>query len=67
MTHEALSYALGSSRSDVSFAAESLRFRGMIESARGNITIVNRPLLELASCECYRVIHRKFLGLRLRR
>jgi len=63
MTHEALSYVLGTPRPEVSFAAEALRVFGMIGSGRGKVTILDREALESASCECYKVIHREFLSL----
>jgi CRP-like cAMP-binding protein len=63
MTHESLSVALGTPRSEVSFAAEALRYLGIIAYERGVVTILSRPKLESASCECYRVIHREFLTL----
>jgi CRP-like cAMP-binding protein len=63
MTHEALSVALGTPRSEVSFAAEALRHFGIIGYERGTVTILNREKLESASCECYGIIHREFLTL----
>lgn len=63
MTHDSLSLALGTPRSEVSFAAEGLRVMGIIGYERGNITILNREKLESASCECYGIIHREFLTL----
>jgi CRP-like cAMP-binding protein len=63
MTHESLSYVLGTPRSEVSFAAESLRRLGSIAYERGIVTILNREKLQSASCECYGVIHREFLSL----
>lgn len=63
MTHESLSYVLGTPRSEVSLAAESLRRSGSIQYARGKVKILSRSGLESASCECYQVIHRRFLSL----
>jgi CRP-like cAMP-binding protein len=63
MTHESLSLALGTPRSEVSFAAEALRYVGIIGYERGTVTILNREKLESASCECYGIIHREFLTL----
>jgi len=60
MTHESLSYALGTPRSEVSFAAEALRRLGMIDYARGKVAIINREELHSFSCECYAIIHREF-------
>ena len=63
LTHESLSYALGTPRSEVSFAAEGLRRLGMIDYARGKVAIINREALENFSCECYGIIHREFQSL----
>lgn len=56
MTHESLSYALGTPRSEVSFAAAALRRLKMIDYVRGKVAIVNREELESVSCECYAII-----------
>jgi CRP-like cAMP-binding protein len=63
MTHETLSYALGTPRSEVSFAAEGLRRLGIINYGRGKVVIINREALESFSCECYAIIHREFPSL----
>ena len=64
MTHEVFAAMLGAPRSDVSIAADGLRKSGIIDYARGRVTILSRQELELACCECYRIIHREFLSLR---
>ena len=53
VTHLKLSELLGVQRSAVSIAAGALQRRELIHYSRGDITIVNRRGLELASCECY--------------
>ena len=63
MTHESFADALGTPRSEVSFAADVLRHIRAINYTRGNIQILDREKLEFASCECYDVIHREFLSL----
>jgi CRP-like cAMP-binding protein len=63
MTHESFSVALGTPRSEVSFAAQALRFFGMIDYTHGKVIILNRQELEAASCECYNVIRREYLRL----
>jgi CRP-like cAMP-binding protein len=63
MTHESLAMALGTPRSEVSFAAEVLRHLGVIDYSRGRVVIVSREKLESTACECYGVIHREFLSL----
>jgi hypothetical protein len=56
LTHEYLADMLGSNRSTVSVAAESLQGEGLIRYSRGKVTILDRPGLERRSCECYRVV-----------
>jgi CRP-like cAMP-binding protein len=65
LTHEFLGMMLGSRRSGVSIAASTLRAAGFITYANGIITILDRPGLEEASCECYALAQAQFglLGL----
>ena len=62
VTHEFLAQMLGTGRPSVSLAAEILQRGGLIENARGAVTIRNRPGLEAAACECYLAMQR-FNGL----
>jgi CRP-like cAMP-binding protein len=55
-TQEFMSHMLGVRRAGVSVAANTLRQAGLIDYQRGVITVLNRPGLEDASCECYRTI-----------
>ena len=55
-TQEFMSHMLGVRRAGVSVAANTLRRAGLIDYQRGGITVLNRPGLEDASCECYRTI-----------
>ena len=59
-THEFLSHMLGANRKSVTLAAQSLQNAGLITYRRGNITVINRPGLEKASCECYAVVRERF-------
>ena len=59
-THEFLSHMLGANRKSVTLAAQSLQNAGLITYRRGNITVLNRPGLEKASCECYAVVRERF-------
>ncbi len=53
VTHEFLAQMLGTGRPSVSLAAGILQRCGLIENARGTVTILNRTGLENAACECY--------------
>ena len=56
LTHEFLGYMLGVRRPSVSLAAATLQKAGFITYHRGEITILDRPGLEEAACECYAII-----------
>jgi CRP-like cAMP-binding protein len=56
MTHEFFAQMLGAGRPSVTLAAGALQKAGIIRYTRGKVTILNRPALEDAACECYRVI-----------
>jgi CRP-like cAMP-binding protein len=59
LTQEFLAQMLGTRRSSVSVAAGMLQKAGMITYTRGNVTIVDKPKLEDAACDCYEVIQRQ--------
>jgi len=56
ITQEFLGQMLGSRRATVTLSAGLLQRAGLIRYQRGHVEIVDRPGLEGASCECYRVI-----------
>lgn len=56
MTQELIANMLGVRREGVTEAAGKLQKRGAIEYSRGNITVLDRPMIEKLSCECYRVV-----------
>lgn len=59
LTQEFLGQMLGTRRASVSIAASMLQKAGMITYTRGNVTILDRPKLESASCDCYEIIQRQ--------
>ena len=56
ITHDFLGQLLGVRRSTVSVSAGLLQRGGAIRYSRGRVTIVDRELLEMMSCECYAAI-----------
>ena len=56
LTQEFLGQMLGTRRSSVSMAANILQKAGMITYTRGNVTIVDKPKLTEAACDCYEII-----------
>ncbi len=59
LTQEFLGHMLGSRRASVTVAAGILQKAGMIEYSRGSVTILSRPKLLEASCNCYSVIEQR--------
>lgn len=60
LTHAFLGEMLGVRRAGVTEAAGRLQQAGLIRYRRGRITIADRPGLEGAACECYRVIRDEY-------
>jgi Mn-dependent DtxR family transcriptional regulator len=56
MTQELISNMLGVRRERVTEAAKKLQNAGLINYARGHITVIDRPGLERRTCECYAVV-----------
>jgi len=67
VTHEFLAQMLGTGRPSVSLAAGILQRSGLIENVRGAVTILDRPGLEAATCECYFAMQRFDTGSQLNR
>jgi CRP-like cAMP-binding protein len=63
LTQEFLAMMLGTGRSGVAIAVSTLQHAGFIKNKHGTITILDRPGLESAACECYEVARRQFDGL----
>jgi CRP-like cAMP-binding protein len=60
MTQDFLAQMLAVRRQTVSETASRLQDRGLISYSRGTMTIVDRPGLESAACECYQVVRQAF-------
>ena len=60
MTQELIANMLGVRREGVTEAAGRLQDAGLISYKRGRITVLDRPGLEMRSCECYQVVKTEF-------
>jgi CRP-like cAMP-binding protein len=60
ITQEFLAEMLGVHRPSVSLIARAFQQLGLIRYNRGLITILDRPGIEEASCECYAVVRKRF-------
>jgi CRP-like cAMP-binding protein len=65
LSHEFLAMMLGSTRPTVTVVARNLQDAGFIRYTHARVTILDRPGLEAASCECYATVKAEFdrLGL----
>ena len=61
LTHESLAETLGVQRSTVTAVIQALQRKGLIRQGRGSITVVDRPGLQEAACECYGVLRERYL------
>ena len=59
LTQEFLAQMLGTRRSSVTIAAGILQKAGMISYTRGSVTILSRPKLIEAACDCYAIMNRQ--------
>jgi CRP-like cAMP-binding protein len=60
VTHDILSMTLGVRRAGVTMALAKLEATGALHRSRGAIGVIDRGILERASCECYRIISREY-------
>jgi CRP-like cAMP-binding protein len=60
MTQELIANMLGVRREGVTEGATKLQKAGLIKYARGHITVLDRPGLEKATCECYAVVKQEY-------
>ena len=58
VTHERLAHVLGVARPVLSRAALELHDAAAIHSRRGRVALLNRPVLEQLTCECYGLLRR---------
>lgn len=60
LTHEFLGTMLGVRRASVSEVLQPLQADGLIGYGRGRVTVLDRPGLEKAACECYGFVRAQF-------
>jgi CRP-like cAMP-binding protein len=59
ITQNLLAEMLGVQRPSITNAIRLLERSGSVECGRGQVTILNRPRLMQASCECYRLVRER--------
>ena len=60
MTQDLIANMLGVRREGVTECALKLQAAGIIRYARGRISVLDRPLLEQRTCECYAVVKKEY-------
>lgn len=65
LTQDFLGQMLGAPRTTVTLAAGMLQRAGLINHARGVVTILDRKKLEATACECYGIVRDEFQRLEL--
>jgi CRP-like cAMP-binding protein len=60
MTQELIANMLGVRREGVTEGAVKLQHAGLIQYARGHITVLDRTALEGRTCECYAVVKKEY-------
>jgi CRP-like cAMP-binding protein len=60
LTQDFLASMLGVRRPSVSVAAGILQRAGLVAYSRGRMTVLDRPGLEAAACECYAIVRNQF-------
>jgi hypothetical protein len=60
LTHEFLSHMLGVRRMSVTVVLKPPQDAGLTRDRRGRITVLDRPGIEAAACECYRSVQNEF-------
>ena len=59
ITQDLLAEMLGAQRPSITIAARELERAGLIERGRRQVTILDRPGLTKASCECYQLVRER--------
>jgi CRP-like cAMP-binding protein len=60
ITHEFLARMLGANRATVSLTAATIAQAGYISYKRGKLSVLDREGLEDVSCECYRIVKKRY-------
>jgi CRP-like cAMP-binding protein len=63
LTHEMVASMIGTRRAGVTIAALALKDRKLVDTSRGQVTILDRAGLEAVACECYETIRNEFSNL----
>lgn len=61
ITQEFLADMLGVHRPSVTLVARTFQQAGIIKYHRGSVTVLDRPALEEACCECYETVRQQFI------
>ena len=60
LTQDLMAIMLGVHRPSITVTAGILQRAGLIRYAGGRVTVLDRPSLEAASCECYAAVQKRF-------
>lgn len=60
MTQELIANMLGVRREGVTEATHKIQAEGIINYSRGRIRVLDRPMLEKRTCECYQVVKTEY-------
>ena len=60
LTQEFMAMMLGVHRPSITVTAGILQRAGLIRYAQGRVTVLDRPSLEAAACECHAAVQRRF-------
>lgn len=63
LTQDFMAMMLGVHRPSVTVVAGALQRAGLVRYSGGQVTVLDRPSLEAASCECYALVKRRFTAL----